>query len=69
MIVYLIRHTSVAVPKGSAYGFTDVPLNQQIAVFAHGGILTCARVHAGEYPIEQAFESIPPYGSVIRIEL
>ena len=27
MIVYLIRHTSVAVPKGSAYGFTDVPLN------------------------------------------
>lgn len=42
---------------------------QQIAVFAHGGILTCARVLAGEYPIEQAFESIPPYGSVIRIEL
>ena len=42
---------------------------QQITVFAHGGILTCARVLAGEYPIEQAFESIPPYGSVIRIEL
>ena len=42
---------------------------QQIAVFAHGGILTCARVLAGEYPIEQAFEFIPPYGSVIRIEL
>ena len=27
MIIYLIRHTSVAVPKGTAYGFTDVPVN------------------------------------------
>ncbi len=27
MKVYLIRHTSVAVPKGICYGQTDVPLN------------------------------------------
>lgn len=26
MEVYLIRHTSVDVPKGTCYGFTDVPL-------------------------------------------
>lgn len=26
MKVYLVRHTSVAVPKGTCYGFTDVPL-------------------------------------------
>ena len=26
MEVYLIRHTSVNVPKGTCYGFTDVPL-------------------------------------------
>lgn len=176
MIIYLIRHTSVAVPKGTAYGFTDVPVNpsfeaeaastleqlaglrfdqvfcspltrcvklatfcgypnairderlkelnfgdwemktwdeisadlyskewfadwintptrhgeslrqqyerlkafltekkelgyKEIAIFAHGGILTCARVLAGEYPIEEAFNSIPPYGSVIRVEI
>ena len=27
MEVYLIRHTSVDVPKGTCYGFTDVPLS------------------------------------------
>ncbi len=27
MEVYLIRHTSVAVPPGTCYGFSDVPLN------------------------------------------
>ena len=26
MEIYLIRHTSVDVPKGTCYGFTDVPL-------------------------------------------
>lgn len=26
MEIYLIRHTSVNVPKGTCYGFTDVPL-------------------------------------------
>ncbi len=41
---------------------------KQIAVFAHGGILTCSRVIAGEYPIEKAFLAIPAYGSVIQID-
>lgn len=27
MDIYFIRHTSVAVPKGTCYGHTDVPLN------------------------------------------
>lgn len=27
MKVYLVRHTSVAVPRGTCYGFTDVPLS------------------------------------------
>ena len=27
MIVYLVRHTSVNVPKGITYGFSDVELN------------------------------------------
>lgn len=42
---------------------------QQICVFAHGGILTCARIYAGEYPVEEAFKEIPPYGSVISIDV
>ena len=41
----------------------------QICVFAHGGILTCARIYAGEYPLEEAFKQIPPYGSVIYIDV
>ena len=41
----------------------------QICVFAHGGILTCARIYAGEYPLEEAFKKIPPYGSVIYIDV
>ena len=28
MIVHLVRHTSVDVPKGICYGFTDVPLRE-----------------------------------------
>lgn len=31
MKIYLIRHTSVAVPKGICYGQTDVPLNTSFA--------------------------------------
>ena len=26
MEVYMIRHTSVGVPKGTCYGWTDVPI-------------------------------------------
>lgn len=41
----------------------------KICIFAHGGVLTCARVFAKEYPIEDAFKSIPQYGEVIKIEI
>ena len=27
MTLYLIRHTSVAVPRGTCYGWTDVPVS------------------------------------------
>lgn len=42
---------------------------QQVAIFAHGGILTCARVYAGEYGLEEAFKHVTEYGGVTKIAL
>lgn len=173
MEIYLIRHTSVAVPKGTCYGFTDVPLNEtfeaeatasksalegisfdcaytsplsrasrlaafcgypeakkddrlkemnmgawemqrfddirdphlqewyddylnqpttdgesfkdlyarvsdflhelrtrsykRVAIFAHGGVLICARIFAGELPFKEGFNHLTPYGGVVKI--
>lgn len=41
----------------------------RVCLFAHGGVLTCARVYAGEYPLKDAFKNVPPYGTVIKLEL
>lgn len=40
---------------------------QEVGLFTHGGVLTCARVYAGEYPLANAFKNVPPYGSVIKL--
>lgn len=29
---------------------------QKVCIFAHGGVLTCARVYAGEYDLKEAFK-------------
>ena len=42
---------------------------RKVCLFTHGGVLTCARVYAGEYPLREAFRHVPPYGSIIRIEI
>ena len=42
---------------------------QKVLLFTHGGVLTAARVYAGEYPIEEAFKHLPNYGEMIRIVL
>lgn len=39
-----------------------------VCLFAHGGVLTCACVYAGKYPIEEAFKNIPSYGEIIRLK-
>ncbi|MCC8153205.1 MAG: alpha-ribazole phosphatase [Tannerellaceae bacterium] len=39
----------------------------RVAVFAHGGVITCARVYANEYPIEEAFSHLPDYGEVVKL--
>ncbi|MDR0431475.1 MAG: alpha-ribazole phosphatase [Tannerellaceae bacterium] len=41
---------------------------QQVCVFAHGGVLTNARVYAGEYVLERAFENMPSYGEIIELK-
>ncbi len=40
---------------------------RKVCLFAHGGVLTCARIYAGEYGMEDAFSHIPAYGEVIRL--
>lgn len=42
---------------------------ENVCLFAHGGVLTCARVYAGEYDIKDAFKNVPSYGEVIRLSL
>jgi len=40
---------------------------QKVCLFAHGGVLICARVYAGECELKDAFKDLPPYGSIIKI--
>lgn len=42
---------------------------QKVCLFAHGGVLTCARVYAGEYELKEAFKNVPAYGSIIKLQL
>jgi alpha-ribazole phosphatase len=40
-----------------------------VAIFAHGGILTCAQLYSGDLSMENAFSVLPPYGGIITITL
>lgn len=42
---------------------------QKVCLFAHGGVLTCARVYAGEYELKDAFKNVPTYGAIIKLQL
>ncbi len=42
---------------------------QNVCIFTHGGVIACAHVYAGECALRDAFKSVPPYGSVIRLKL
>ena len=42
---------------------------QKVCLFAHGGVLTCARVYAGEYPLQDAFKNVPSYGAIVKLAL
>ena len=40
---------------------------RRVAVFAHGGVLLCAQIYAGEVKPEEAFNALTPYGGIIKI--
>lgn len=40
---------------------------EQIAIFAHGGVLICAQIYTGVLQKEEAFEALTPYGGMIEI--
>lgn len=42
---------------------------EKVCIFAHGGVLTCARVYMGEYDIKEAFKNVPYYGAIIKLEV
>ena len=42
---------------------------RRAAVFAHGGVLVCARIYAGQVPMARAIQQLPPYGGIVRIDI
>ena len=42
---------------------------EQVAVFAHGGVLICAQLYAGIIKPEEAFSALTPYGGIVRLKL
>jgi len=40
---------------------------KRVAIFAHGGVVTCARVYAKQYEFKEAFNNIPSYGEVVKL--
>ena len=43
--------------------------DQTIALFTHGGILHCARIHAGIDRFDNTFDYKPKYGEILAINL
>ena len=74
------HHISYRCPHGESLedqtarvrSFVESLLQQpyrRVCVFCHGGVLAIARSLDGSISLEKSLESIPPYGSVIKIEL
>lgn len=40
-----------------------------VAIFAHGGVINCAKVYAGITSLDKAFESTPVYGEIVCLEI
>ncbi len=40
-----------------------------VALFTHGGVILCAQVYAGLLKAEETFNSLTPYGGIVRMEL
>ena len=42
---------------------------ENVLIFAHGGVLACARVCAGLCDLRHAFENLIPFGGMLTIEI
>lgn len=42
---------------------------ENVLIFAHGGVLACARVYAGLCDLRHAFENLIPFGGMLGIEI
>lgn len=42
---------------------------QRILLFAHGGVLGAAAIHAGLYTPEEAWKHLVPYGGILTVDL
>ncbi|MDR1918231.1 MAG: alpha-ribazole phosphatase [Tannerellaceae bacterium] len=40
---------------------------RHVAIFAHGGILTCAQLYSGDINLQEAFAIQTPYGGIVNI--
>lgn len=41
---------------------------ENVLIFAHGGVISCARVYFGEADIKQTFDLMPQYGEVVTFQ-
>ena len=42
---------------------------ENVAIFAHGGVLLCAQVYAGQVTFHNAFSALVPYGGIVHLQL
>lgn len=42
---------------------------ENVAIFAHGGVLICAGVYAGLFPEDDCFRHLTPYGGIQEFEM
>lgn len=42
---------------------------QNVAIFAHGGVINCAKVYTGITSLDKVFESTPTYGEIICLDI
>ena len=41
----------------------------RVAIFAHGGVLSCAQLYAETLKAEEGFDALTPYVGIVRINL
>lgn len=43
--------------------------HKRVLLFAHGGVISCARLHIEQTPPDQIFAKQPPYGGIVRFRI